>query len=248
MPHPEPGTHTGNAPPAGQSAQEETRISAPPAALWSRNPLAWFRFFGPGAIVASVTVGSGEIVFPSRGGALFGYQLLWIYPAVALLKWGMASYQGVWGYVFLILLLAGCMLAAWRMRFLHEESVVLGQTILITGGAGDVCLRYFNAAGADPSGEIGESHRPETHVIPLAIETALGGRRYFEIFGTDYETPDGTAVRDFVHVSDLAAAHVSALRCLSIDLCQVVFSSGISSPPCGKTESSSQVDGGGPSG
>ncbi len=82
-------------------------------------------------------------------------------------------------------------------------------------GIGHVCLRYFNAAGADPDGEIGESHRPETHVIPLAIETALGGRSHFEIFGTDYETPDGTAVRDFVHVSDLAAAHVSALRYLS---------------------------------
>lgn len=60
MPHPEPETPTGNAPPAGQSAQKEPRINDPPAALWSRNPLAWFRFFGPGAIVASVTVGSGE--------------------------------------------------------------------------------------------------------------------------------------------------------------------------------------------
>ena len=82
-------------------------------------------------------------------------------------------------------------------------------------GIGHVCLRYFNAAGADPEGEIGESHRPETHVIPLAMEAALGGRSHFEIFGTDYDTPDGTAVRDFVHVSDLAAAHVSALRYLS---------------------------------
>lgn len=78
-----------------------------------------------------------------------------------------------------------------------------------------VCLRFFNAAGADPDGEIGECHRPETHVIPLAIESALGEGRHFEIFGTDYETPDGTAVRDFVHVSDLAAAHVTALRHLS---------------------------------
>ena len=82
-------------------------------------------------------------------------------------------------------------------------------------GIGYVCLRYFNAAGADPDGEIGESHQPETHVIPLAIEAALGERSHFEIFGTDYPTPDGTAVRDFVHVSDLAAAHVSALRYLS---------------------------------
>ena len=82
-------------------------------------------------------------------------------------------------------------------------------------GIGYVCLRYFNAAGADPEGEIGESHRPETHVIPLAIEAALGKRSHFEIFGTDYATPDGTAVRDYVHVSDLASAHVSALRYLS---------------------------------
>ena len=79
---------------------------------------------------------------------------------------------------------------------------------------GYVCLRYFNAAGADPEGEIGENHQPESHVIPLVIKTALGQRRYFEVFGTDYETPDGTAVRDYVHVSDLASAHVLALRYL----------------------------------
>ena len=81
-------------------------------------------------------------------------------------------------------------------------------------GIGYVCLRYFNAGGADPDGEIGEGHRPETHVIPLAIAAALGERSRFEIFGTDYATPDGTAVRDYVHVSDLAAAHVLALRYL----------------------------------
>ena len=90
MPHPESEALSDGGPPADQAARQEPRIDDPPAALWSRNPLAWFRFFGPGAIVASVTVGSGEIVFPSRGGALFGYQLLWIFPAVALLKWGMA--------------------------------------------------------------------------------------------------------------------------------------------------------------
>ena len=75
-----------------------------------------------------------------------------------------------------------------------------------------VCLRYFNAAGADPDGEIGEDHDPESHVIPLVIKAALGQHRFFEIFGTDYETQDGTAVRDYVHVSDLALAHVLALR------------------------------------
>jgi UDP-glucose-4-epimerase GalE len=76
-------------------------------------------------------------------------------------------------------------------------------------------LRYFNAAGADPDGELGEDHTPETHLVPLAIEAVLGRRPAIEIFGTDYPTPDGTAVRDYVHVSDLAAAHVLALEHLA---------------------------------
>lgn len=73
-------------------------------------------------------------------------------------------------------------------------------------------MRYFNAAGADPKGRIGEWHEPETHAIPLAIQVALGQRSHFTIFGDDYDTRDGTAVRDYVHVLDLAQAHVSALR------------------------------------
>lgn len=73
-------------------------------------------------------------------------------------------------------------------------------------------LRYFNAAGGDPDGEIGESHDPETHLIPLAIDAALGRRGPLSVFGTDYPTPDGTAVRDYVHVLDLVAAHILALR------------------------------------
>jgi len=72
-------------------------------------------------------------------------------------------------------------------------------------------LRYFNAAGADPDGEIGEDHDPETHLIPLAIEAALGRVGELSIFGTDYPTPDGTAIRDYIHVTDLAEAHVLAL-------------------------------------
>jgi UDP-arabinose 4-epimerase len=73
-------------------------------------------------------------------------------------------------------------------------------------------LRYFNAAGADPDGELGEHHSPETHLIPLAIQAALGEQPALEIYGTDYPTADGTAVRDYTHVMDLAEAHVAALR------------------------------------
>ncbi len=77
-----------------------------------------------------------------------------------------------------------------------------------------VSLRYFNAAGADLAGEIGESHDPETHLIPLAIATALGQHPELNVYGTDFRTADGTAVRDYIHVSDVAAAHVSALKYL----------------------------------
>ena len=79
-------------------------------------------------------------------------------------------------------------------------------------GLRSACLRYFNAAGADLEGELGELHRPETHLIPLVIEAALGRRSGVEIFGLDYPTADGSAIRDFIHVSDLADAHVVALN------------------------------------
>jgi len=79
-------------------------------------------------------------------------------------------------------------------------------------GIRSVRLRYFNAAGADPDGEIGERHDPETHLVPLVVETALGRREYIDVFGTDYPTRDGTAIRDYIHVSDLASAHVAALK------------------------------------
>jgi UDP-glucose-4-epimerase GalE len=74
-----------------------------------------------------------------------------------------------------------------------------------------ISLRYFNAAGADPDGRLGEMHSPETHLIPNALLTVLGRRTSLDLFGKDFPTPDGTAIRDYIHVTDLAAAHVSAL-------------------------------------
>ena len=82
----------------------------------------------------------------------------------------------------------------------------------VAHGFESAALRYFNAAGADPDGKIGEDHEPETHLIPLVIQAALGMRSYVEIFGTDYPSADGTAIRDYIHVTDLAAAHVKALE------------------------------------
>jgi len=75
-----------------------------------------------------------------------------------------------------------------------------------------ISLRYFNAAGADPEGKIGEDHKPETHLIPLVLQTALGQREFIEIFGCDYPTPDGTCIRDYIHIADLAGAHLMALE------------------------------------
>lgn len=82
-------------------------------------------------------------------------------------------------------------------------------------GLSYVILRYFNAAGADPDGDIGESHDPETHLVPLAIQAAMGIISGLDIYGTDYATPDGTAIRDYIHVTDLAVAHVRAMGYLA---------------------------------
>jgi UDP-arabinose 4-epimerase len=82
-------------------------------------------------------------------------------------------------------------------------------------GIRHVTLRYFNAAGADPDGELGELHQPETHLIPLVLFAAMGRQPSIKIFGHDYPTPDGTCIRDYVHVSDLADAHVAAIDWLS---------------------------------
>ena len=81
-------------------------------------------------------------------------------------------------------------------------------------GLRSACLRYFNAAGADPGARLGEDHRPETHLIPLVIDAALARRPELTVFGNDYPTPDGTCIRDYVHVTDLAAAHLAALPLL----------------------------------
>jgi UDP-glucose 4-epimerase len=89
-----------------------------------------------------------------------------------------------------------------------------------------VCLRYFNAAGADPEGNLGEDHNPETHLIPLVLQTALGQRASVSVFGTDYDTPDGTCIRDYIHVLDIAQAHILALKYLLNNGATDVFNLG----------------------
>lgn len=91
-------------------------------------------------------------------------------------------------------------------RILRDYSAAYGMKAVV--------LRYFNAAGADPEGEIGEDHTPETHLIPLVLDAAAGKREDIKVFGTDYPTRDGSCVRDYIHVNDLASAHVQALKYL----------------------------------
>ena len=94
-------------------------------------------------------------------------------------------------------------------------------------GLKSICLRYFNAAGADPQGRTGESHIPETHLIPLVLEAAMGKRDCIKIFGEDYETPDGSCIRDFIHVEDLSDAHLKALEYLEKNNQSDCFNLGI---------------------
>ena len=91
-----------------------------------------------------------------------------------------------------------------------------------------VTLRYFNAAGADASGDIGEEHNPETHLIPIAIQSALGSGRKMKIFGSDYNTPDGTCIRDYIHVTDIALAHINAIQAFDngLDAAEVNIGTG----------------------
>ena len=93
----------------------------------------------------------------------------------------------------------------WMVECMLRDLAATGQLEVIA-------LRYFNAAGSDPEGRIGERHDPETHLIPLVLDAARGARENIKIFGTDYPTPDGTCIRDYIHVSDLARAHVCALN------------------------------------
>ena len=93
-------------------------------------------------------------------------------------------------------------------KFMIERALVWAGRI---HGLRSGCLRYFNAAGADPAGRLGEDHDPETHLVPLVIDAALGRRAELAVFGDDYSTPDGTCIRDYVHVTDLADAHLRAL-------------------------------------
>jgi len=96
-------------------------------------------------------------------------------------------------------------------------------------GIRSVCLRYFNAAGADPEGELGEVHSPEVHLIPRAIQAATAGEP-LDVFGTDYPTPDGTCLRDYVHVTDLATGHVHALEHLLGGGASAVYNLGTGTP------------------
>lgn len=93
-------------------------------------------------------------------------------------------------------------------------------------GLKSVCLRYFNAAGADPEGKLGERHQPETHFVPLVLQAASGRREAIHVFGTDYATPDGTCIRDYIHVEDLAQAHLRALELLESGAGSAAFNLG----------------------
>ncbi len=96
-----------------------------------------------------------------------------------------------------------------RTKYFIEEAL---RDLHVSDGVRSVSLRYFNAAGADPSGGIGERHSPETHLIPLVLRAAVDPGYAITIFGRDYDTPDGTCIRDYIHVNDLADAHVLAVR------------------------------------
>ncbi|MFK3938626.1 UDP-glucose 4-epimerase GalE [Alkalihalobacillus sp. NPDC078783] len=94
-------------------------------------------------------------------------------------------------------------------------------------GLKSICLRYFNAAGADPEGRIGEDHDPESHLIPIVLQTALGQREQVQVFGDDYDTEDGSCIRDYIHVMDLADAHFLAVKKLMNERTSSIYNLGI---------------------
>ena len=119
-----------------------------------------------------------------------------------------------------------------------EDPTIVERTLHWAGvvhGLRSARLRYFNAAGADPGGRLGEDHRPESHLIPLVIDAALGRRPPLDVYGGDYPTPDGTCMRDYVHVTDLAEAHLLALSRLDSEP-EIVWNLG-----CGKGHSILEV-------
>jgi len=112
----------------------------------------------------------------------------------------------------------------------YGESKLMAEHLMRDFGAAHglrtICLRYFNAAGADPEGETGEAHDPETHLIPLVLDAAAGVRPDVTVFGDDYPTPDGTCIRDYIHVTDLAQAHVLALQALQAGAPSAAYNAG----------------------
>lgn len=113
-----------------------------------------------------------------------------------------------------------------RTKWMTEEIL---QDYTAAYGLHYIALRYFNAAGCDPEGQLGENHDPETHLIPIVLDVALGKRDCITIFGNDYDTPDGTCIRDYVHVSDLAEAHVLSLSALANGAESTTYNLGIGS-------------------
>jgi UDP-glucose 4-epimerase len=104
------------------------------------------------------------------------------------------------------------------------------KTLAVAHGFSSASFRYFNAAGASADARIGEDHQPETHLIPLVIDVALGKRESIKIFGTDYPTPDGTCLRDYVHVDDLSRAHIAAFAKLSTPGQTLFYNLGTGTP------------------
>jgi UDP-glucose 4-epimerase len=105
----------------------------------------------------------------------------------------------------------------WPLNPYDRSKLMIKQVLTDYDKAFDlrsVCLRYFNAAGADPEGQLGERHDPETHLIPLILQAASGRRENIHVFGRDYDTPDGTCIRDYIHIVDLCSAHLAALNYL----------------------------------